>query len=56
MVIISLTTCLIVLHDFGSIGIGTIISAVLIGNEVKILSKFFKPSLNKAMGLEKPMQ
>ena len=35
MVVISLTTCLIVLHDFGSIGVGTILSAILVGNEVK---------------------
>ena len=52
MVIISLATCLIVIHAFGSIGIGTVISALLVGNEVKILSKRFKTPLNKAMGLE----
>ncbi|QNU68175.1 hypothetical protein EHE19_007050 [Ruminiclostridium herbifermentans] len=51
MVIISLGTCLIVLHAFGSIGIGTIISAILVGNVVKILTKYFKSALNKAMGL-----
>ena len=52
MVIISMTTCLIVLHALGSIGIGTFISAFLVGNEVKILSKHFKPALNKAMGIK----
>ena len=51
MVIVSLITCLIVLHNFGSIGIGTIIAAILVGNEVKMLTKQFKPALNKAMGL-----
>jgi len=39
-------------ENFGSIGIGTVISALLVGNEVKILSKRFKTPLNKAMGLE----
>lgn len=31
MVVISLTTCLLVLHQFGSVGIGTILAAVLVG-------------------------
>ncbi len=31
MVVISLTTCLIVLHSLGSVGIGTVIAAVLVG-------------------------
>lgn len=31
MVIISLITCLIILHDLGSVGLGTIIAAVLVG-------------------------
>ena len=41
MVIVSLTVCLIAIHQFGSIGLGTIVSAVLVGNEVKILTKYF---------------
>ena len=45
MVIVSLVTCLIVLHQFGSIGIGTIVSALLVGNEVKILTKHFGEKL-----------
>lgn len=51
MVLISLITCMIVLHAFGSIGIGTVISAILVGNEVKILTKLYKPALNNAMQL-----
>ena len=47
MVIVSLTTCLIVIHQFGSIGIGTIVSAVLVGNEVKILTKYFGRKLKE---------
>ncbi len=31
MVVVSVVTCLIVLHSLGSVGIGTIISAVLVG-------------------------
>lgn len=52
MVAISLGTCLLFLHDFGSIGIGTVLSAVLVGNEMKILTKFFKAPLDKAMGMD----
>lgn len=39
MVTISLTTCLIVLHRLGSVGIGTIASAVLVGAELKFFIK-----------------
>ena len=47
MVVVSLTTCLIAIQEFGSIGIGTIASAVLVGNEVKILTKYFGENLKK---------
>ena len=47
MVVVSLTTCLIAIQQFGSIGIGTIASAVLVGNEVKILTKYFGENLKK---------
>lgn len=46
MVVISLTTCLIALHALGSIGLGTIVSAILVGNEVKLLTKWFGPALS----------
>ena len=41
MVAISLIICLFTIHQFGSIGIGTIVSALLVGNVVKILTKHF---------------
>lgn len=52
MVAISLVTCLVVLDSLGSIGLGTVIAAIFVGNEVKLLSKYFKPTLDRAMGLE----
>ena len=45
MVVVSLTACLIAVHQLGSIGLGTVVSAVLVGNEVKILSKLFGAKL-----------
>ncbi len=41
MVIISLITCLIVLHSFGSVGIGTILSAVFVGLTYGLLNRRF---------------
>lgn len=41
MVIISLVTCLVAIHSLGSVGIGTIIAAVLVGTEVKFMTKYF---------------
>ena len=41
MMVVSLVTCLIVLHSLGSVGIGTVIAAVLVGSELKVLNKFF---------------
>lgn len=38
MVAISLVTCLIIIHSFGSVGLGTIIAAVLVGTELKIIT------------------
>lgn len=39
MVIISLISCLSVLHKLGSVGIGTVIAALLVGTEFGILNK-----------------
>lgn len=39
MVVISLITCLIVLHDIGSVGIGTIFAAFCVGIELKWIAK-----------------
>lgn len=39
MVVISGVTCLIVIKELGSVGIGTVAVAVLVGNEIKVLNK-----------------
>lgn len=49
MVIISLVVCLIVIHSPGSVGIGTIVAAILVGNEVKWMTKLFGESRNKLL-------
>lgn len=41
MVVISLVTCIIALHSFGSVGVGTIISAVLVGTVLGFINKKF---------------
>lgn len=41
MVAISLVTCLAVIHELGSVGIGTVLAALLVGTEVKCFTKFF---------------
>lgn len=47
MVIVSLVTCLVAIGQLGSIGLGTIVSALLVGNEVKILTKHFGEEMKK---------
>jgi uncharacterized membrane protein YczE len=41
MVAISLITCLIMLHSLGSVGIGTVIAAVLVGMVLGVITKWF---------------
>ena len=41
MVLISAITCLTVLHTLGSVGIGTIIAAVLVGSLVGVINRTF---------------
>lgn len=41
MVIISLITCLIFLHGLGSVGIGTVIAALLVGTELRMITHRF---------------
>lgn len=41
MVVISLIACLTVLRQFGSVGIGTVIAAVLVGAVLGVLTKLF---------------
>lgn len=49
MVLISLITCLIMTHSFGSVGLGTIISAFLVGIEVKYITKLFGKTRDKLL-------
>ncbi|WP_167957015.1 YczE/YyaS/YitT family protein [Anaerosporobacter faecicola] len=42
MVIISLCTCLLLLHTLGSVGIGTILAAVLVGTEIKVIHRIWR--------------
>lgn len=41
MVVISLATCLLLIHSLGSVGIGTVIAAVLVGVELKLITRYF---------------
>lgn len=49
MVIISLVTCLVAIHSLGSVGIGTIVAAVLVGTEVKLMTKYWGESRDKIL-------
>lgn len=42
MVIVSLITCIIMTHTLGSVGLGTIISAILVGTTLKYIVKIFE--------------
>ena len=39
MVIISFISCIIIIHSTGSVGIGTVISAFLVGLTIKLINK-----------------
>ncbi len=41
MVLISLATCTLLLHSFGSVGIGTVIAAILVGIVLGFVNKHF---------------
>lgn len=41
MVTISLISCLAVLHKLGSVGVGTVIAAILVGTDLDIITKLF---------------
>ena len=51
MVAVSMVTCLIAIHSLGSVGIGTVAVAILVGSEVKLLTKFFGGWRNKVLGV-----
>ena len=50
MVFVSAVTCLAVLHNLGSVGIDTIIAAVLVGTVVGIITKAFEKQRDKILG------
>ena len=49
MVLISLVLCLVFIHSMGSVGIGTIIAAVLVGLELKLITKVLGTIRNKIL-------
>lgn len=51
MVVISLVTCLIFIHSLGSVGIGTVFAAVLVGTEVKIMTKYWGKLRDKILSV-----
>ena len=51
MVTISGVTCLLVIKELGSVGVGTVVAAVLVGNEIKLLGKYFGAARNKILGI-----
>ena len=51
MVAVSMVTCLIAIHSLCSVGIGTVAAAILVGSEVKLLTKFFGGWRNKVLGV-----
>lgn len=41
MVVISLCACLLILHRLGSVGVGTVVAAVLVGSILGVINKMF---------------
>lgn len=52
MVAVSLATCLIAIHNFGSVGIGTIISAFLVGMILGTLIRRFGATRDRVLKLQ----
>lgn len=50
MVLVSAVTCLTVLHSLGSVGVGTIIAAVLVGTLVGIINRAFGRQRDRLLG------
>jgi uncharacterized membrane protein YczE len=49
VVVISLVTCLCLLHSLGSVGIGTVIAAVLVGLELKVITNLLGKTRDKLL-------
>lgn len=54
MVLVSLVTCLLMLHTFGSVGIGTVIAAILVGTILGIINRKFGAKRDALMGILHP--
>ena len=50
MVIVSTITCLMILLNLGSVGIGTIIAAILVGTLVGIINRAFGKQRDALLG------
>ncbi len=50
MVVISVITCLIFIHSLGSVGVGTVIAAVLVGFNLGRVNKTFGAKRDKLLG------
>lgn len=50
MVLVSALTCLVILHSLGSVGIGTIIAAVLVGTLVGLINRAFAKQRDQLLG------
>jgi uncharacterized membrane protein YczE/CBS domain-containing protein len=55
MVVISLITCLAVLHSLGSVGIGTVIASVLVGSVLKVITKYLGSARDRILRREGEM-
>ena len=54
MVVVSAIICLIILHSLGSVGIGTIIAAVLVGTLVGMINRIFGRQRDQLLGKTDP--
>ena len=52
MVIISAVTCMILIHSLGSVGLGTVISAVFVGITLKYIVKIYMKITGKTVDLK----
>ena len=50
MVIVSVITCLLCIHSFGSVGVGTVIVAFLVGFNLGRINKAFGAKRDKLLG------
>jgi uncharacterized membrane protein YczE len=50
MVVISLVTCLVALHSPGSVGVGTVAAAVLVGTFLKVITRHWGAARDRVLG------